>query len=164
MSRPPKSRLVEFLPRLTYFKPAGVPLRELEEVGLTVEELEAIRLKDLEGLEQEACAEKMGVSRPTYHRILTSARSKIAQALVNGKAIRVEGGNFQVVMRSFRCAKCAYEWELPVGQGCRGKLVCPECRSPEVCRIDRQSQPPYYPQGVRPVREEAEEEETGGAS
>ncbi|MEW6275831.1 MAG: DUF134 domain-containing protein [Bacillota bacterium] len=140
MSRPPKSRLVEFLPRLTYFKPAGVPLRELEEVGLTVEELEAIRLKDLEGLEQEACAEKMGVSRPTYHRILASARSKIAQALVNGKAIRVEGGNFQVVLRSFRCAKCAHEWELPVGQGCRGKLVCPKCRTPEVYRIDRPGQ------------------------
>jgi predicted DNA-binding protein (UPF0251 family) len=136
MSRPPKFRRVEFLPRLTYFKPAGVPLRELEEVELTIEELEAIRLKDLVGLEQEACAEKMGVSRPTYHRILTSARSKVAQALVDGKAIRVEGGNFQVVTRRFRCNHCAHEWELPVGMGCRGELTCPECKSPEVCRAN----------------------------
>lgn len=136
MSRPPKSRRVEFLPRLTYFKPAGVPLRELEEVELTVEELEAIRLKDLVGLEQEACAEKMGVSRPTYHRILSSARSKVAQALVDGKAIRVEGGNFQVVTRRFHCRRCAHEWEVPVGQGCRGELTCPECNSPEVYRTN----------------------------
>ncbi len=156
MSRPPKSRRVEFLPRLTYFKPAGVPLRELEEVGLTVEELEAIRLKDLVGLEQEACAEKMGVSRPTYHRILASARSKVAEALVGGKAIRVEGGNFQVAMRTFRCRKCENVWELPVGQCCRGELLCPECGSPEVARTDQQDQPLFY----RPNAQLVEEEET----
>ena len=138
MSRPPKSRRVEFLPRLTYFKPAGIPLRELEEVGLTVEELEAIRLKDLVGLEQEACAEKMGVSRPTYHRILTSARAKIAHALVAGKAIRVEGGNFQIATRCFQCGQCGNEWELPVGQGRCSELSCPECGSSEARRIDQQ--------------------------
>lgn len=77
---------------IDFFKPAGVPLRDLEEVSVTVEELEAIRLKDVEGLEQESCAERMGISRPTYHRILASARAKVAKALVEGKAIRVEGG------------------------------------------------------------------------
>jgi predicted DNA-binding protein (UPF0251 family) len=86
---------VEFLPDITYFKPAGVPLRQLEEVILTVEELEAIRLKDLEGLEQEECAERMGISRPTFFRIINSARSKVAEALVKGKAIRIEGGKYQ---------------------------------------------------------------------
>ncbi|MCL6447898.1 MAG: DUF134 domain-containing protein [Armatimonadetes bacterium] len=160
MSRPPKSRRVEFLPRLTYFKPAGVPLRELEEVGLTVEELEAIRLKDLVGLEQEACAEKMGVSRPTYHRILASARSKIAEALVGGKAIRVEGGNFQVVMRFFRCQKCENEWELPVGQGCRGELLCPECGSEEIVRADEQGRPLFYRHNAQLVEEEETERKT----
>lgn len=95
MPRPPKWRIVEFLPDVTYFKPAGVPLRQLEEVILTVEELEAIRLKDLEGLEQEECAERMGISRPTFFRIINSARSKIADALVKGKAIRIEGGKYQ---------------------------------------------------------------------
>ena len=94
MPRPPKCRRVEFVPEITCFKPVGVPLVELEEISLTVEELEAIRLKDLEKLEQELCAGKMQISRPTFHRILVSARNKLAQALVQGKAIRIEGGNF----------------------------------------------------------------------
>ncbi len=142
MSRPPKCRRVEFIPRLTFFKPAGVPLRDLEEVGLTVEELEAIRLKDLLGLEQEACAERMGVSRPTYHRILSAARAKVAEALVNGKAIRVEGGNFQLVMRRFLCEKCGHQWELPCGQGPRGsEMTCPSCGSTEFYRINQDGTP-----------------------
>ena len=74
----------------------------LEEVILTVEELEAVRLKDLEGLEQEECADMMKVSRPTFFRIITSARQKIADALVNGKAIRVEGGNYKVYGEDMR--------------------------------------------------------------
>ncbi|WP_066634341.1 DUF134 domain-containing protein [Desulfolucanica intricata] len=130
MPRPPKCRQVEFVPHLTFFKPAGVPLRELEEVCITVEELEAVRLKDLEGLEQEPCAEKMGVSRPTFHRIVTAARAKIAQALVEGKAIRVEGGNYRVVMRKIACPSCKHEWESPFQHGrCKSKVIveCPKC-------------------------------------
>jgi predicted DNA-binding protein (UPF0251 family) len=75
-----------------YFKPAGIPLRELSEVGLTVEELEAIRLVDLKDLDQEDAAKEMGVSRKTLWRELQSAREKIADALVNGKAIQISGG------------------------------------------------------------------------
>ena len=97
MSRPPKCRRVAFLPNVTYFKPAGIPLRTLDEICLSMEEVEAIRLKDLEGLEQEQGAEKMNISRPTFQRVLTSARQKISDALLNGKAIRIEGGNFEVV-------------------------------------------------------------------
>jgi len=97
MPRPPKCRRVAFLPGATYFKPAGIPLRVLDEVRLSVEEAEAIRLKDVEGLEQEEGAEKMNISRPTFQRVLASARQKIADALLNGKAIRIEGGNFEVV-------------------------------------------------------------------
>lgn len=96
MPRPPRCRRVAFLPGITYFKPAGIPLRALEEIRLSIEEAEAIRLKDLEGLEQERGAEKMNVSRPTFQRVLASARQKIADALLNGKAIRIEGGNFEV--------------------------------------------------------------------
>ncbi len=96
MPRPPKKRNIDFLPNLTYFKPAGVPLKNLREVSLGFEELEAIRLKDLEGLEQEACAERMGISRPTFHRIIVQARKKLAQALIEGKAIRIEGGNYRL--------------------------------------------------------------------
>ena len=84
------------MPETTYFKPAGIPLRILEEVCLSVEEVEAIRLKDMEGLEQEPCADKMNISRPTFQRVLNSARQKIAEALLKGKAIRIDGGNFEI--------------------------------------------------------------------
>ena len=134
MSRPPKCRKVDFLPHLTYFKPAGVPMKELTEVTLTIEELEAIRLMDLMGLEQEACAERMGVSRPTYHRILTSARQKVADALINGRAIKVEGGNYQVVIRHFRCRKCGHQWEDVCGR--RAELTCPSCETEQILRIN----------------------------
>jgi len=130
------------MPAKTFFKPAGVPASELEEVLMSVEELEAIRLKDLLGLEQEACAEKMGVSRPTYHRILSAARSKVAEALVEGKAIRVEGGNYEVVMRRFKCFDCGNDWQLPCGVGPRGsEISCPECEGREVFRLSEDGRP-----------------------
>jgi predicted DNA-binding protein (UPF0251 family)/predicted Fe-Mo cluster-binding NifX family protein len=97
MPRPFKCRMVAFMPGVTYFKPAGVPLRYLEEVAVTVEEMEALRLRELEGLEQEQAAAKMEISRPTFQRILASARRKIADALLNGKAIRIEGGNYEFI-------------------------------------------------------------------
>ena len=100
MPRPPKCRRVEFLPGVTFFKPAGVPMRLLEEIVLSVEEAEAIRLKDLEGLEQKEGAERMNVSRPTFQRVLVSARQKLADALLNGKVIRIEGGNFGLTRNS----------------------------------------------------------------
>jgi len=83
-------------PNIVYFKPAGIPLRDLDEVCLLIDEFEAIRLKDLEGLDQEQGAVSMGVSRPTFQRILSSARHKIAQALVGGKALRIEGGRYRI--------------------------------------------------------------------
>ena len=97
MPRPPKTRLVEFLPEVNYFKPASVPLCQLEEVILTVEELESIRLKDMEGLDQKEAAEKMQVSRPTYQLILSSARKKLAEALIKGKAIKIQGGTYKII-------------------------------------------------------------------
>jgi predicted DNA-binding protein (UPF0251 family) len=97
MPRPRLCRRVRSLPETTYFKPAGVPLRELEEVVLTVDEFEAVRLKDLEGLEQEECAKKMKISQPTFFRLLNSARKKIADAIVNGKAIKIEGGVYNLL-------------------------------------------------------------------
>ncbi len=142
MSRPPKCRRVEFMPEMTFFKPAGVPVSELEVIQLTVEELEAIRLKDLLGLEQEGCAERMGISRPTYHRILSSARGKVAIALLEGKAIRVEGGHFEIVVRYFKCFDCGYQWELPCGVGARSAgMTCPQCQSSDVSRISKEGRP-----------------------
>lgn len=94
MPRPRKHRCVWGHPAATYFKPRGVPMSALEEVVLAVEELEAIRLRDLERLEQEEAAERMGISRPTFHRVLRSAREKTAEALIRGKALLIHGGDY----------------------------------------------------------------------
>lgn len=96
MPRPRRCRFVGSEPGVTYFKPAGVRMNELEEVTLTVGEFEATRLKDFEGLQQEEAANQIGVSQPTFHRLIISARRKIADAIVNGKALRIGGGNFQL--------------------------------------------------------------------
>lgn len=95
MSRPRICRRVGCNPDVTYFKPRGIPLGELKEIVLPVDEYEAVRLKDLEGLEQEECARKMGISQPTFHRLVLSARKRIADAIINGKAIKISGGRLQ---------------------------------------------------------------------
>ena len=96
MTRPKRSRKIGFKPEITYFKPRGVTLGFLEEVDLDVDELEAIRLADFQKIDQTGAAKKMRVSQSTFQRILASAHKKIAEALVIGKAIRVEGG--EVIM------------------------------------------------------------------
>ena len=95
MARPVQTRKIQFVPRVTFFKPAGIPRIELDEVALTLDELEAVRLADLNGLYQEAAAPKMGISRSAFARILESARQKIADALVHGKSLKLEGGPVQ---------------------------------------------------------------------
>jgi predicted DNA-binding protein (UPF0251 family) len=132
MPRPPKCRRVAFLPNVTYFKPAGIPLRALDEVRLSVEEAEAIRLKDLEGLEQEEGAERMNISRPTFQRVLVSARQKVADALLNGKAIRIEGGNFEMASRRFKCLN-GHEWEVPFEvMMSTPPQLCPSCSTANI--------------------------------
>lgn len=90
MPRPHKRRRIRGNPHATYFKPAGIPARTLEQVNLSLAEFEALRLKDFEGLEQSICAEHMQISQPTFHRLLLIARKKIAEALVGGKSIGIE--------------------------------------------------------------------------
>jgi predicted DNA-binding protein (UPF0251 family) len=96
MPRPRHCRFVAQLPRCDYYKPRGVPLSVLQQVRLTVDELEAIRLVDLEGLYQAQAAERMNISRQTLGRILESGHKKIADALVNGKAMLIEGGAIEL--------------------------------------------------------------------
>ncbi|MBN2030231.1 DUF134 domain-containing protein [bacterium] len=92
MPRPKKLRWISGHPGVSYFKPQGVPLRFLSQVRLEVDELEALKLADLEGLSQEEAADQMNVSRATFGRIVEEARRKVADALVHGKAIQIEGG------------------------------------------------------------------------
>ena len=90
MVRPKRCRKIRFRGDIHYFKPRAVPLKELEEVELKMEEFEALRLKDVKNLDQSEAAKKMDVSQPTFHRILVEARKKVADAVVNGKAIKIE--------------------------------------------------------------------------
>ncbi|MBW2984534.1 DUF134 domain-containing protein [Candidatus Woesearchaeota archaeon] len=94
--RPRRFRRVMFGPNVDYFKPRGIALIDLDTVNLNIEELEAIRLKDFENMEQTEAAKKMNVSQPTFHRILQEARKKIADALVSGKAIQIQGGIYKM--------------------------------------------------------------------
>ncbi|UZE92048.1 MAG: DUF134 domain-containing protein [Methanosarcinales archaeon] len=132
MVRPRKNRRVWFEPGITYFKPRGMPLADLEEVSLAVDELEAIRLNGIEKLVQKEAAKKMTISQPTFHRLLESAREKIADALVNGKAIKIHGGNYEMAARRFRCYDCGNEWEEPYGTG--RPVECPKCSSANIHR------------------------------
>jgi predicted DNA-binding protein (UPF0251 family) len=93
MPRPKKPRFVSGYPTLAAFIPEGVPITG--EVFLSVEELEAIRLSDFEGLDQEAAANLMEVSRQTYGRILSQARHYISEALITGKVLRIKGGDYE---------------------------------------------------------------------
>jgi predicted DNA-binding protein (UPF0251 family) len=90
MSRPKKGRCVGCVPNSFYFKPKGIPMVELEEVSISLDELEAIKLADCEALYHEEAAKRMGVSRPTFGRILQEARRKVADAVVHGKGLRIE--------------------------------------------------------------------------
>jgi len=90
MPRPRLRRRIRFRPNVTYFKPQGVPMRFLDVVELTIEEVEAIRLKNIKGFEQEDAAKKMKTSQSTFQRILSSAYKKISSALINGKAIKIQ--------------------------------------------------------------------------
>ena len=103
MPRPFCSRRIAGRPAASVFKPIGIPVRELQEVVMALDEFEAMRLADLDELYQEQAAEQMNVSRPTFSRIIDSAHRKIADALVHGKALRIEGGPVQMKRR--RCCR-----------------------------------------------------------
>lgn len=89
MPRPRLCRKTEFNPEVTYFKPQGIPMRDLEVIELTIEEMESYRLRHLDNLDQKEAALKMHTSPSTYQRILYSAYKKIADALIGGKAIKI---------------------------------------------------------------------------
>lgn len=135
MVRPVISRKVGYHPEVSYFKPRGIPMLDLEEVTLTVDEREAIRLADLQGLSHEEGGELMGVSRATFGRILRNARRIIADAIISGKAINIQGGTYEIVTsrRLFSCDACAHQWEEDPGTGRPDQ--CPECGKTEITRI-----------------------------
>jgi uncharacterized protein len=131
--RPRCPRRIEREPSVTYFKPRGIPLDQLDVMVITLEELETVRLVDLEGMEQEIAAASMGISRRAFWDDLQRARMKIAEALIDGKAIRIDGGSYQVNRKSMlACLDCQNVWEEPLRLG--GSQRCPRCESANICK------------------------------
>lgn len=110
-----------------------------EPVYLGVEEAEAIRLKDFKGYDQEQCAGEMGLTRPTFQRILAAARKKAAQALTEGRTIIIEGGHFIMKNRVFECLDCGETWEVePCLEGGKHgyEIACPKCGSMNKAKLE----------------------------
>lgn len=127
MARPKCCRKVGGKPNCSIFKPVGAPVSILEEVVLSMDEFEAIRLADLEGLYHEVAAERMNVSRSTFGRILEASRQKVARAIVEGLALRIEGTEIELPdQRAFECRECGYAWDEQYGTG--RPAECPACR------------------------------------
>lgn len=138
MPRRRRCRRVAFLPDYIYFKPSGIGIRDLDVIELDLSEIEAIRLKDYLRLDQEEAAIMMGVSQPTFHRILDDARKKVAKAIIDGMALKIKtDSNVEFYKnydkRLFRCFGCGGEWEIDYGEP--RPSVCPQCSSNFVRRI-----------------------------
>ena len=139
MPRPRLRRRVWLESNVTYFKPAGVRMIDLEESIMTVDEFEAVRLKDLGGLDEETAAKKMNISQPTFNRLVSSARKKIADAIVNGKAIKIEGGVYKMVgFGRGRGGRGRMRGPFAAGPG--GTCVCPSCKN----KVPHQAGVPCY--------------------
>lgn len=103
MPRPRKCRRIVSEFGIRFFGPKGIPMRDLDQVFISHDEVEALRLADLEMMYHEEAAQKMGVSRATYGRTLDTARRKLADAFINGKGIQVEGGSYMIAGRPYGC-------------------------------------------------------------
>jgi len=157
MVRPRNIRRIYFQPDITYFKPVGISMINLKETVLNFDELEAIRLVDSEGMEQSKAGKKMKISQSTLSRLLSTGRKKLADAIIAGQAIKIQGGNFKMAVprgrglgmrrgRGFggrgrmggllaagpggicKCPKCGYEEPQIRGQPCMNKK-CPKCKT-----------------------------------
>lgn len=132
MVRPKRIRKIFYKPNVTYFKPAGIPLNELRETLLNFEEIEAIRLVDKEEISQTESAQQMKISQSTLSRLLKEGRKKLANAIIDGKAIKIEGGNFEMGKTKSRLRapkeKGMGRMNGPFSLGPEGFCICPTCK------------------------------------
>ncbi|MBI9071189.1 MAG: DUF134 domain-containing protein [Melioribacteraceae bacterium] len=129
MSRPYRKRRIELPPSIKNFKPCGIPRKDLQSISLSIDEYEAIRLADYKGLEHSEAAEQMEISRPTFSRLIEKSRNKIAQAIIDGKELIVEGGNVEFRNTVKRCKECGDEEIIPNNTSINN---CNECGSRNV--------------------------------
>ena len=136
MPKPKKERFVRYPPPAVFFKPVSVPFEHMEPVILSLDEFEAIRLVDYEGMDQIEAAEQLGVSRPTCARIIESGRRKCADALVHAKALRIEGGAYRFHRNRLRCLRCGRMWETDIAAGPENPSgACPHCGSYRIANL-----------------------------
>ena len=127
MPRPKCCRQIGVMPEKTCFRPSGMTSARSEEVHLTLDEYEALRLADLDGLYQEQAAARMNISRQTFGRIIEEAHRKVADVLVNGKVLKIEGGSVSVKTEEpVRCPHCRRAFSPDCGK--RDEMSCPHCR------------------------------------
>jgi predicted DNA-binding protein (UPF0251 family) len=132
MVRPRRFRRIFQEPQIRCFKPdLGSDIDQINPVEITMDEFEAIRLKDYQDIKQQKAAEMMDVSQPTFHRILNLARGKIAKALVEGKIIKIKGGDFVADKERYKCKSCGFEWYSPEKE----YEKCPDCKSEYIYKI-----------------------------
>lgn len=130
MPRPTRCRRVACQPGAYYFKPRGVPCSCLKVAQLTLDEFEAIRLADLEGFYQEDSAARMGISRQTFGNIIAAAHRKVADALVNAKALKIVGGAVTAPELKFACRLCRHHWQAKPGGPAPSR--CPQCKTQKI--------------------------------
>lgn len=129
MREPYRKRRINEPPRFNNFKPSGVPRRFLKQIDLTIDEYEALRLTDYLQLEHLKASESMNISRPTFTRLIEKARHKVAQAIVDGRELIIEGGNIDFVNTIHRCIECG---EIKLQPFSEENKKCPDCGSSNV--------------------------------
>ena len=126
MPRPENKRIVHEPPMFGEFKPVGIPGRSLTQVFLTLDEFEAVRLADFIGLSHEEASLEMEISRPTFTRLIEKARKKMADFLVSGKMLTIDGGSIHFRNNIIQCNDCGYMFRMVMGI----KIdKCPDCKS-----------------------------------
>lgn len=126
MARPEKNRNVLTPPSFNNFKPSGVRAVELQQVMLTLDEYEALRLADYDGLDHQQAAKKMDISRPTFSRLIAKARQKMAEFIIEGKSLQIEGGAVHFSENMILCLDCGARYQVAFS---KRHIICPECGS-----------------------------------
>ena len=132
MPRPIRNRIVHEPPLFTEFKPIGIPARSLEQVKLSLDEYEAIRLADQLGLSHEEAAGEMGISRPTFSRLIEKSRKKLAEFIFGGKLLTIDGGNIHFRKNILRCHDCGHMFKINIDTPI---TECPECHSKNLLNL-----------------------------
>ena len=132
MPRPEKNRTIYKPPIFSEFKPTGISGRSLNQVVLSLDEYEAFRLADYDGLSHEEAADEMEISRSTFTRLIEKARKKIADFIIQGKLLTIEGGSIHFRNNIIQCEDCGYMFKINIGVSF---TECPECKSKNLVNL-----------------------------